>query len=166
MKVVIGIIKNDRNKVEACRVYDTDLRKYEDISVQKIKNIIGNGQRVVGYLLNNRITYTRDNKKDIVLRKQNGCFSFDIAPKINGYGMLVNIEDSNINTLLGWIGFAENKYYIVVNWNGTLTKLNQDDFLKEVQNRRINGAKYDNVNNRFHFCMSLNNELEMNLEDI
>ena len=166
MKVIIGIIKGNRNMVEACRIYDTDSCSYKDMSFHKIKNVIENGQRIVGYRLNRQISYSRGGRMNTSLRKEAASFDFNIIPQLNGYGILVNIEDSCINTLLGWTGFAENKHYIVVNWNGTITKLSQSEFKQGVIDRKINGARYDAYNNKFRFCMDLNNEIEINPEKI
>lgn len=165
MKVIIGIIKNEKNRVEACRIFDTDSVKYEDVSINKIRHAIATGQRIVGYRLNKRTPCTRGGNVEISLRKEFASFNFNIVPQLNGVGKLIDLQDSYINTLLGWTGFAENKAYYVVNWNGKITKISQSEFKKGVINKKINGAKYDNVNNKFHFCMDLNNEMEMNLEE-
>lgn len=153
MKIIIGIIKNEKDKIEACRVYDTTSISYADISYQKIRSAITKGQRIVGYKPNNKFATS--------IRKEAASYSLDLTPQLSGSGKLITNEEECLKTLIGWTGFAENKHYIVVNWDGTLTMLSQQEFKEKVINRKINGARYNNMYDKYCLTPDLNNELDI-----
>lgn len=158
MKIVIGKILTDTDKIEACRVFDTNTKSTEELSLKKIRALITSGETVVGFKLTHINNYLKGNIKNN-LTKERGKFSFNKVPTITGSGDLVNEDDKDILTVYGWKGFAEAKKYICIDYKGQETILNLADFKELVKQNKINGTIINDKTNKLMLMDALDNEL-------
>lgn len=158
MKVIIGIIENSRKKIEACRVFDTNTESFKDTSYEKVKEMICDGQRIVGFKLENRIDYYSESEKKII-KPEKGTWNINNVSKLNGAGQLLE-NSKEFSTVIGWTGFAEVKQYYIVSWDGIITKISLKEFKEKVINREVNGAYINADSSKLVVCKDLNVEME------
>ena len=154
--VIIGIIENTNKRIEACRVFNSDTESFMDISYEKVKDMVSNGQRIVGLKLENRFDYYSGTEKKIV-KTEKGTWNIKRVTRLNGAGQLID-DGKEFSTVIGWTGFAEVKRYYIVSWNGIITKLNVEEFKSKVVKQEINGAYIDTYSNKLVVCKDLNIE--------
>lgn len=158
MKIVIGKILTDTDKIEACRVFDTNTKSTEELSLKKIRALITSGETVVGFKLTHINNYLKGNIKNN-LTKERGKFSFNKVPVINGSGDLVNENDTEKLTVYGWKGFAEAKKYLCLDYTGKEVTLSVEEFKQKVTEDKINGAIMNPKTGKPNILNLLDNEM-------
>lgn len=140
MVVIIAKMEKNSNKLEACRLFDTDTRKIKDVSYKAIRKAIVNGEiQIKGFVLADKTNYSTG-RVSMTLKKDKGRFSFTKVPSINGEGELLNPEDAKYMAVFGWRGFLERKVYYCVDYKGDVTEMKVNDFIESVKSGVINGA--------------------------
>lgn len=158
MYIIIGQIDSNEkvNTIEACRIIDTETKEIKDIYIERIKQSVKNGVKVVGLKAYNKVNW-RSNKKSMIVKKEIRRFDWEKIPKLNGAGQLLNDEDARFVTVYGWSGFAEMKRYHVINYEGEETLLTIDELRNKISNNEVNGAILHN--NKVQILEELSKEL-------
>lgn len=158
MKIIVGQILKTKTKVEAYQIYDTSTKTVELTSLEKCKNMVAAGNQIVGLKAERHFSYTAG--KDIInVNIERGKFNMTKIPVINGKAELINPEDGELLTVIGWKGFAEEKKYHLVDYKGQIYQINTEEFENKVKDRKVNGAFIKN--GRLLIMNCLNKEMEV-----
>lgn len=153
MKIIVGQILKGKNKVEAYQLYDTFTNKVELTSIEKCRNMVLQGRQVVGLRTDRHFSYAVG-KDMLSVKVERGNFNMTKTPVINGKAELINPEDGELLTVIGWKGFAEEKKYHLVDYKGKHYQLDPEEFEKKVKERKINGAFIKNGNVLIMPCLN------------
>ena len=140
MLIVIGKIENSNGKLEACRLIDTETMNVRDISIKRIKDAVRSGTKIKGFTITRNNDLYSGNIRETVVRDKGTKFSWNRIPNLTGIGELINQDDANNLTVIGWKGFAEAKQYYLVNYKGEQIKLSLTEFIEKLKSDEINGA--------------------------
>ena len=154
MLIIIARVRSDKRvrasftHDEAYRIFNTENNSFVDVARKDILNMLKAGVKIKGLKI-----YGPYNN----LSTDKGSYSLNKVPFIDGYGEVIDTNQKDIRVVYGYKGFAEAKRFCTVNYKGDIEEIDVTDFLKILEDNKINGAKL--VDGKISVCKELYNEI-------